>query len=194
MTKKKTLAAYLAEAHQECDCLVHPVIRVARKIYLMRHGDLPSHLFVCHTCDNPYCIADEHHFVGANKDNMQDAARKGRLSPSRIGRYVSEETRMKKSKSMMGHVVSAETRLKISAANKGHVISDASKEKMRNAKLGTKQSNITTGKRSASLTGKPRSAEACMNISIGKTGKKFTEEHKTALKEAWKIRKQKKEK
>jgi hypothetical protein len=38
---------------------------------------------VCHTCDNPRCIEDGHHFLGSWKDNVRDATVKGRHSAFR---------------------------------------------------------------------------------------------------------------
>jgi hypothetical protein len=41
-------------------------------------GPIPAHLFVCHVCDNPRCIAIEHLFLGTPKQNVADMHRKGR--------------------------------------------------------------------------------------------------------------------
>jgi hypothetical protein len=77
----KSIAQYEAEATRHPDgCLVHPSCK-ARTIYQLRHGPIKSsEVAVCHTCDNPKCIEDSHHFLGTWKDNIRDAVRKGRHS------------------------------------------------------------------------------------------------------------------
>jgi hypothetical protein len=82
---RKTLEQYESEARRVGPCLIHPSWRVARKIYMMRHGTLPPNIAVCHTCDDPLCILDAHHFAGTWGDNVRDAVRKGRHSCFRKG-------------------------------------------------------------------------------------------------------------
>lgn len=44
------------------------------------HGPLPRGVVLCHRCDNPPCVRPDHLFPGTQRDNMRDAARKGRTS------------------------------------------------------------------------------------------------------------------
>lgn len=50
-----------------------------RLIYELLIGPVPADLDCCHICDNPRCVRPDHMFIGTRKDNMQDAASKGRL-------------------------------------------------------------------------------------------------------------------
>lgn len=55
---------------------VHRVI-----LWLLSDMDLTSDMHVLHKCDNPPCWNPDHLFLGTNTENIQDAARKGRLQP-----------------------------------------------------------------------------------------------------------------
>jgi hypothetical protein len=52
----------------------------------LTNGDIPKGMFVCHHCDNRRCINPAHLFLGTATDNMQDAARKGRVAKAGLGR------------------------------------------------------------------------------------------------------------
>lgn len=52
----------------------------SRLAWTICHGDIPAGLMVCHHCDNPPCCNPAHLFLGTNKENILDAANKGRLS------------------------------------------------------------------------------------------------------------------
>lgn len=49
-----------------------------RYAYFLTHGPIPVGIDICHHCDNPPCVRDDHLFPGTNNDNRQDSIRKGR--------------------------------------------------------------------------------------------------------------------
>lgn len=53
--------------------------------YELAHGAISADLEILHTCDNPPCCNPEHLVLGTHKQNMEDAARKGRMPGSVLG-------------------------------------------------------------------------------------------------------------
>jgi len=74
---------------------------------LFKDFDINSKLYVCHHCDNPPCSNPDHLFIGTQKDNISDMAKKGRIRSGNkhhmFGKKTSEETKRKISDSTSGN-------------------------------------------------------------------------------------------
>jgi hypothetical protein len=56
------------------------IIRANRASWIINRGPIPKGLWVLHRCDNPPCVNPDHLWLGNGLENMQDAARKGRMN------------------------------------------------------------------------------------------------------------------
>lgn len=52
--------------------------RSNRLAWFLTTGKEAGSLLMCHTCDNTLCVNPKHLFLGTDKDNQEDCARKGR--------------------------------------------------------------------------------------------------------------------
>ena len=154
---RKTLKEYEAEAVRVGKCLIHPS-GVARKVYTLRHGKLPTHLYVCHTCDTPACIRDSHHFIGTHDVNMLDSALKGRAKHSletrqkqrlaAIAAAKRPEVVARRSAAQLIAQNRPITKLRKRLGNLGVGRSDETRASMRMSHLGLKESDETRAKKS----------------------------------------------
>jgi DNA-binding XRE family transcriptional regulator len=60
------------------------LVQAHRFVWELTYGPIPKGMKVCHDCDNPSCVNPEHLFLGTQKDNMQDAVRKGRMYQPKV--------------------------------------------------------------------------------------------------------------
>ena len=61
-----------------CFGVAGKIKRTHRLSFLMHNGEIPSHLIVCHSCDNPSCVNPDHLWLGTHQDNAIDRERKNR--------------------------------------------------------------------------------------------------------------------
>jgi hypothetical protein len=55
------------------------IVGAHRYAYELAHGPVPAGMCVLHRCDVPGCVRVDHLFLGTQRDNVLDAARKGRF-------------------------------------------------------------------------------------------------------------------
>ena len=53
-------------------------LKAHRASFELVHGQIPSGMMLCHSCDNPRCVNPDHLFIGSAKDNKADCVSKGR--------------------------------------------------------------------------------------------------------------------
>ena len=56
-----------------------------RIAWILRYGEIPTHILICHHCDVKLCVRLEHLFAGSQTENMQDWTRKGKNKAINLG-------------------------------------------------------------------------------------------------------------
>jgi len=74
----------------------------------LAHGPIPCGQKICHRCDNPPCVREDHLFCGTQRENVLDAARKGRLKAYKKG---ADHHNARKSHCKNGHLFTPENTL-----------------------------------------------------------------------------------
>jgi hypothetical protein len=99
------------------------VIKTHRAAWEAAYGPVPPGLKVCHRCDVRSCIEPTHLWLGTQRENMQDAGAKGRMSgrPWNAGRPWDEATKAKiaaTSRLRQGKLHTAESKAKMAEARR----------------------------------------------------------------------------
>ncbi len=74
---------YICTSHAKdkfgyCRCARKTQTYVHRAIYEGVYGQIPTNMYICHTCDNPSCININHLYLGTPIDNTNDRSNRNR--------------------------------------------------------------------------------------------------------------------
>lgn len=79
--------------------------------YILHHGEVPTHLRVCHTCDTPLCVNPAHLWLGTQLENIKDRQMKARQAVGeRNARSLLTEAKVRE---IRGHFASGLSRAAI---------------------------------------------------------------------------------
>lgn len=76
--------------------------RTHRFSWELHHGPIPDGMMVCHQCDVPACVNPHHLFLGSQKLNVHDAARKGRRNAFGQQKLNADDVRVIRSQAERG--------------------------------------------------------------------------------------------
>jgi DNA-directed RNA polymerase specialized sigma subunit len=62
-----------------------------RWVFERERGPIPAGLLVLHSCDQPACVNPLHLRIGTQRENVEDAARRGRRNQSRQRKLSPEQ-------------------------------------------------------------------------------------------------------
>lgn len=71
-------AGYIRDNNRGSILVNRKWIICSRFSFMIHNGEIPNGLFVCHSCDNPFCVSPDHLFLGTPKDNTHDMIQKNR--------------------------------------------------------------------------------------------------------------------
>lgn len=61
------------------------VVYAHRVSYVLTHGDIPAGAILLHSCDTPACVNPAHLRLGNQRENLREAAARGRLAVTNPG-------------------------------------------------------------------------------------------------------------